>query len=675
MKGRKTAAIAHKKPITITAKSSKATSVSILGWFSLGVIVLITSISFYNSLSGEFTTWDDPLYVTENKLITSLSTDNIIRMFSFSEPVAMNYHPLTMLSLAADYKVAELDAFQYHRTNVIIHLLNTLLVFFFAYRLSGRKWLAAFLVSLFFGVHPMHVENVAWVSARKDLMYTFFFIAGLIIYLKYVEASKTRYILFVFVLFTLSLLSKAMAVVFPVVMLLIDYYKGRKITWRVILEKIPFFILSFACGVLATKIQAQGAIASYETFTFFQRICIGFYGFFQYTLKFFLPMDLSSFYPYPLLEGGKMAFPMQFYGSAITGFLILILGIVPFFYKREKLKHLAFGFGFYFITIVLVLQFISVGQVIMADRYSYLPYVGLLFTLGAYLENAVERFGFARMAGFAMVVLVAIPLGYLTHQRNKVWKNTETLWSDVIRQYPFPPWKVESAFIARGKYYADEKGDFQNALADFNILLAMKTKDHFVYNNLGSVYGQLGRQAMQTSDLKRATDHFTKSAEFLTTSLSLDSSNAGIYANRATCYIYLNKYELALSDLHRSLTLQPDDLSNIEKRAFAELQTKRWKEAIADYDRLIAMDNKPNLLYYRGYANMNGERYEQAVKDFNDVLFNDPRNAQVYHALSICYLRMNDRPMAEKCNDTAMELGFVDAQGELKMSSASLPGK
>ena len=213
-----------------TAFISRQSSVrSPLLWLA-GVLVL-TYIAFFPSIKNGFTNWDDNVYVAENSLITKLSGDHVKQIFNTANSVSNNYHPLAILSLALDYKISGYNPKTYHITNLLFHLLNTALVFWFIFLLSGKKVHAATITALFFGIHPMHVESVAWISERKDVLYVFFFMAGLIAYYKYISISgKNKVFLYVFVLllFLLSVLSKAMAVVFPMVLLLIDYYKGRK---------------------------------------------------------------------------------------------------------------------------------------------------------------------------------------------------------------------------------------------------------------------------------------------------------------------------------------------------------------------------------------------------------------------------------------------------------------
>ena len=241
-------------------------------------IVIITFIVFFPSFKCGFTNWDDEDYVTKNSLVVS----NFIHVKEiFKTPVLLNYHPITMLTFALNYQFGKLNPVGYHLWNVLLHVLNTILVFVFIFIFTKRNLLMATIVALFFGIHPMHVESVAWVSERKDVLYVFFFLAALISYLYYKEKGKPIWYSITLLLFILSCLSKAMAVVFPFVLILIDYYTADSISqiaiWKrkTSIDKIPFFLISLVFGITAYVIQHNGkAMEFMNHFTSFQRLVL-----------------------------------------------------------------------------------------------------------------------------------------------------------------------------------------------------------------------------------------------------------------------------------------------------------------------------------------------------------------------------------------------------------------
>ncbi len=222
-------------------------------------ILITTLLCYLPSLHNEFLKyWDDQAYVTGNDLIKDLSFNSIKRIFREDAGLYANYHPLTTLSLALNYHEG-VGPFPYHLTSLILHLFNTLFVFVFIYLLSDKKIIVASLTALWFGIHPVHVESVAWISERKDVLYTFFYLLSLIAYWQYVKKDLAlKFYFLAFVLFACSVLSKAMAASLPVVFLLVDYWTGRKFNMRLILEKAPFVILAIILGMYAMTIQTAG---------------------------------------------------------------------------------------------------------------------------------------------------------------------------------------------------------------------------------------------------------------------------------------------------------------------------------------------------------------------------------------------------------------------------------
>jgi len=259
----------------------------------LAVVLAVTAACFTPALSPrkEFTNWDDPGYVTDQPLVRTLSADTLRRMFDPATHVMFNYHPLTVLSLALDHRRAGLDVRAYAATNLALHLLNTLLVAALLSGLSGRAVVGA-LGALWFGIHPMHVESVAWISGRKDLLYGLFFLAACLAYLRYLDGGRARWLGVAFAAFVLSCLSKAMAVPLSVVLLLLYAYRGRRITARVLLEKLPFVVVALWIGWVAIGLQP---IATFRRFDAPTRVEVAAYAFLGYGAKLVVPHGLSAF--------------------------------------------------------------------------------------------------------------------------------------------------------------------------------------------------------------------------------------------------------------------------------------------------------------------------------------------------------------------------------------------
>ena len=333
--------------------------------------LLITAGSLFPSIQNKFTNWDDGEYVTENTLIRDISPASIKGMFV--EPVSSNFHPLTIFSFAVEYKFAGLNPFFYHLTNLVIHLLNTGFVFLFIYLLC-RNGPVAFLTALLFGIHPLHVESVAWISERKDVLYTFFYLSSLIAYIRYLERANAGAYVLSFLLFILSCLAKSMAVTLPAVLLLIDYYRSGKLTRGNIIAKVHFFAVSAAVSFIAVMTQrAQEVIErTQEVFGSLMNVYVAVKGICFYLWKIIIPVHLSAIYPMPpAVRGGELALDI-----AVVAALSLAI-----YFSRKKSRIYIFGGLFFLITILPVLKFIPIGNAIFAaDRYTYVPSIGFCQT-------------------------------------------------------------------------------------------------------------------------------------------------------------------------------------------------------------------------------------------------------------------------------------------------------
>src|ERR1035437_3533456 len=287
-----------------------------------------------------------------------------------------------------------------------------------------------------------------------------------------------------------------MGVVLPVVLVLIDWFYGKAKTlkqiFQSVIKKTHFFVVSVVFGVVAFEIQSHGAIAAMGTFTLFQRLTFGCYGFIMYIYKLVIPINLSAFYPYPFTDA-QGNIPTIYYASP---FIVFGIAIVVFFILRKNEtfgKVIVFGFAFYFITVALVLQFLSVGSVIMADRYAYASYTGIFFIIGFSFEYVRKYFSSSISTLFAGVLFAsAVYFSYLTHERAKVWTNAETLWTDAMNQFPF----IEIAYENRGIYYKDHN-ELDKMQKDYEIITGIDqskiklapTGNEKIWSNLGNLYG------------------------------------------------------------------------------------------------------------------------------------------------------------------------------------------
>ena len=372
-------------------------------------------------LDNGFINWDETLYILNNPKIKTLTPAGVRTIFT-SRDLEL-YSPLSTLSYAVNYRFSGLSPKGYHAAAIALHLANTLLVMFLVRLLLPGVW-PAFLCGLFFGVHPAHVESVAWAAERKDLLYAFFYLLALCAYARGLgRGDRWKYYAAALGLFACSLLSKPMAVTLPLALLLIDCLKLEKLRLRDWLNKAPFFIA--AAVFSAAAMPAADAAAQWAPFS--RRLAVAVYnlGFYVYTLVW--PFNLSAMYVRPL-GGERLIYAAAACVAAAAGALL--------FYCRRN-RTVLFGAGFYAAMLLPVLQFFPFGPVISADRYTYLSSLGIFIAAAAAGAGVWARAGEQRRKILAVLIALAA-LGFTVAARVRcaVWKDSVTLWTDTLHKQP-----------------------------------------------------------------------------------------------------------------------------------------------------------------------------------------------------------------------------------------------
>ncbi len=497
-----------------------------------GLISLMTCLLYLPSLRNEFLLWDDGEYVTHNPLIRSISSDLI--KSAFLEFHASNWHPLTWISHALDYAIWGLNPLGHHLTNVILHSVNTALVVLLTIRIvelyrertaSGEAstWLkgkdiliTGGVTGLLFGLHPVHVESVAWVAERKDLLCALFFLMSILAYLNYVHgkshalAKRTlgsgrfnaSYCLCLG-FFLLALLSKPMAVSLPFVLLIIDWYPFERIrsisSFRsALLEKLPLFLFSLGTSVLTVLAQKEGgAMEILKAVTLQSRLVVAAHSLSAYLLKIVCPINLSPFYGYPddiSLISLRYLLPVIF----VVGFSAYVILTAP------NNKLLFSTWCYFVITLMPVLGFVQVGPQSMADRYAYLPSLSIFFLIALSAARisgkiAASRNGasYTSIAGVAAATVLII-FGYLTVRQIGLWKNDLILWSYAINIE-----RSATAYWNRGIAFS-RTGHYDEAIEDYSAAIALNHDFRGAYLKRGLDYIQIGQFDNAVEDFKKA---------------------------------------------------------------------------------------------------------------------------------------------------------------------------
>ena len=623
-------------------------------WWLVALLTLTTVITFAPAINNGFTKWDDPLYVTENHHIRDLSYATLES--NFRSFLAGNYHPLTMVSLALDYRFWGLNPKGYHLTNVVLHVVNTLAVFGLIFLLTGSRELAV-ITALFFGIHPLHVESVAWVSARKDVLYASFYLGACISYVLWLKRGRLKafYYAGALGLFLLSLLSKGMAVTLPVVLLLIDFHARRRVSLqKQLLEKAPFFLLSVVFGALAVAAQKEGgAIGNVVSIPAHERVLVACYGFLVYLFKALAPVKLSAFYPYP--DGMARGLPLIFWIAPLL-VAVIALGV---YRSRLRGRGVMFGALFYLVNVVLVLQLIPVGRAITADRYTYVSYIGVGFVVALgcryFMHGPQERHEGPRRAATAVLAVLCGILMLAARARCEVWKDNVSLWSDVIAKYP----TAALAYKNRAITYR-ERGDYERATADVEQALSLDPNDAGALSNRGNLSYSKGNYEGALVDLGRA--------------ISLDPSIADAWNSRGAVRARLGRYEEALTDFDRAIELKPDFPDAYLNRANTYLALKRYERALAGCDAYIAWEPGDARGYFcRGIARFSIGDLAGADEDYGSALRIKPEFGHAYFFRSKVRAAMNQYESALHDALRAQSLGYPVEQGYLETLRKAAP--
>ena len=614
------------------------------------VILVLTLIAFSPSLKNGFVNWDDNTYVTNNPALRSFSAENLKEIFTSF--FLANYQPLTILSYSLDYHFSGLNPLFYHWTNLFLHLLNCLLVFWLISILSGR-FFVAFLTAVLFGLHPMHVESVAWISERKDVLYALFFLGAIICYCYYLRTSSLRRFYYASLgLFLLSLLSKAMAITLPVVLFLVDYLLLRKDRKMLFADKIPFFVLSFIFGGVAFFAQyATGAVRQQEFFNLLDKVLIAAFAIVFYLYKILWPVKLCSLYPYFIMPGRPM-----FLLCLVALFVVALAWAV--FSLRKFSRKIIFSSLFFLVTILPVLQLVPLGQAIVADRYIYIPCIGILYGVseGIFWLYA-KKVKYGNKAGRILLSMILISLilaaGALTWKRCGVWKDDSTLWRDVLDRYPHS----STACNNLGVVFA-QQGKTKQAAALFK--KAIKIDPHYssAYNNLGIIYDTVGRSEEAIVLFKKA--------------IEIQPRFAQAYNNLAKAYVHIGRGNEASMAYDRAIEISPDYVEAYVHLGVLYARTGRNDQAIKLFKRAIEIDPA----YAEAYGDLgvvyaSQGRRKEAIALFKKALKIDPAYAAAYGNLSLAYAEEKQGGLAVEYYDKAKALGYRSAVIEEKLKTVT----
>ncbi|MEE8574435.1 MAG: tetratricopeptide repeat protein [Thermodesulfobacteriota bacterium] len=629
-------------------------------------VAVVTFLLYIPSLDNLFVNWDDYDYIYQNENIRSLDLEFFKWAFTSSD--VFYWHPLTFISLGLNYAVSGLNPMSYHLVNNLLHSLNSALVLLLTYAVLLRVWacdesksrrifIAALATALIFALHPLRVESVAWISERKDVLCSFFYLSSVLVYLRYVGATagKKFYYMAAFFLFVLSGLSKPMAITIPVVCLMLDYYPLNRVftgagKWpaelaKVFIEKIPFFICAVFISGITYWSQLDGAmVTTIGDYPLSNRLIIAGYSYIFYLYKMALPLVLHPYYAYP---AGIALFKLKYLSAIVIFFAISIFVI----YKFKSRRALFMAWLYYVITLFPVIGITHIGQQMAADRYTYLPGLSILMLVGVGFAALYERCSASSLKYLPVVVGVAVLSAFSikTATQQEVWRDSVTMWSYELELYPY---QLPSFYNSRGSAYL-ELGDKKRAMDDYNTTLKLTPEYAFGYLNRAKLNQDEGRLALAIEDYTNA--------------IRFDPSLTDAYYNRGFARQALGRTGEAAKDYAIVIKRRPAFTAAYMNRAISLSIMGRYSAALPDFGAAAELAPRdPGVYFNRGLTYSNLGRFREAASDFETVVRLSPGNGAAHYRLALAYSELGLVVQAKESLKRAAALGDREAISALR---------
>ncbi len=591
------------------------------------LLVGVTLAVYWPVMRYDFVNYDDPAYIASNVHVqTGLTLPNMV--WSFSTRQTANWHPLTWLSLMLDVELFGKGPFGPHFTNLLFHLANTVLVFLLLRRLTAANWRSAFVAALF-ALHPLHVESVAWISERKDVLSTFFGLLTLLFYAGYAQGvigdtcwlTRTEFVLsrvtghgsrfywLALLFFVLGLMSKPMLVTLPFLMLLLDWWplgrmskvEGRESRTRhLVAEKIPFFILSAISCVMTFIVQLKsGAVVTLMKISLAGRIENAFVSYGRYLGKTFWPINLAVLYPHPIhWDTGLVVFS-----------LMLVIGLsVAAVWLGRRFPFVFTGWFWFVGTLIPVIGLVQVGNQPMADRYTYVPLIGVFIILAWGLDESCASQRLPRQ----LIVIAALFL------------------------------LVASALRAR-----DQTGHWQNSGTLFRHTLAVTQNNYIAYNGLGTYL-------FNRRQMTEAMDCYTKS-------LQIKPDYPDALFNLGSALAVSGNLDGAVDNYRRALQIAPTRTDVLNNLGMVLVNQKQYAEAMANFKKALQVNpDFPNAHYNLAAVLFIQNRFDEAVRHYREALRLMPDNPQIHSSLGDALVKQGQTAEAVRCYQEALRLNPGD---------------
>lgn len=593
------------------------------------IFLIVACLIAYGRISGNsFVNFDDQIYITENSHIQSgINPGNI--KWALGAVVCGNWHPLTVLSHTLDWTLFGANASYHHLINLLLHIGSVLFLFLFLNRATKNPWPSAFAAALL-ALHPLRAESVAWAAERKDVLSMFFGMASIYVYAFYAGNSKLSRYIFSLLLFAMALMSKPMMVTLPFLLMILDYWPlGR---WqkapvksmshqaiRLILEKVPFMLLTIASSIITMWAQNKDNAFSFMAhLSFPTRIANAVISYISYLGKIFWPVNLAVFYPY------EFSFPL--WKILISGLVLTVITIVVLCYIR-KLPFLFAGWFWYLGTLVPVIGLIQVGDQAIADRYTYLPSIGIAIMLAWLISHLIKEDIYKKLLLPATIAGIAI-LAILTWKQCGYWKNSIELYSHTLET-------TKNNYIAHnniGLALAEERR-FDEAIANYNEAIRILPVYYSAYNNRGLAYDAAGQ--------------YQQAIESYNQAIRIRPDDFAAYVNRGNTYTSMEQYQSAIQDFNTAIRLQPGCIQAYSNIGNIYIKLGQYQSAIENFN--TAIRQKPDIAYFyiwRGNVYFDLNQYQSAYNDFSKAIQLNPNSADAYSNRGAVYAKSGQYQLA-----------------------------
>jgi tetratricopeptide (TPR) repeat protein len=604
-------------------------------------LVLSILIAYEMMRQNGFVNYDDDVYVTDNPHVQSGLTRQSVA-WAFTTRYTGNWHPLTWLSHMLDCGLFGLNPLWHHLSSLLLHIANTLLLFWVLRRTTGAIWASAF-VAAAFALHPLHVESVAWVSERKDVLSGFFWMLTIAAYVRYMEQPGIGRYLLIVLAFCLGLMSKPMLVTLPFVLLLLDYWPLDRFLWghrfgcqgrsnlRLIIEKIPLFVLSAASSVATYVIQqGEGAMDLGKRYSLSVRISNALICYLGYIIKMFCPRHLAVLYPHP---GDSL--PLW---QPIVSLLILFIISAGVIYTGRRWRYLAVGWFWYLGTLVPVIGLVQVGAQAMADRYTYLPSIGIFIMVAWGAPELIAKWCYRRTILGICAGIVLAALLICTRLQVRYWRNNFELFGHAVAV-------TENNYLMHDSYGGAlfEKGQLEEAIRHFKEALRINPRYLSASANIGIVLlreGKIDEAVKVLTEVVGSKGNYPKAHNYL-----------------GLAYAKKGEFGLAVQNYNEAVRLKPDYVEAIANLGIALKEQGKVNEAIKEWHSALQLKpDEPNIHYNMGLAMAEQGNYDEAIRHFSAALAAEPDWAEAHYNLGCAYYQQGKFDLTIKHCVEALQL-------------------